>query len=230
MHRDTNAETRLQALLALEHRSAEEALRVLIDAIHDESVDVRLLSIKLLTKIGGPTAVKALENALKDADARVRLASLRALGQIGGRDATQAIIHALQLDDDAVQVMAEQLIDTVLDKEGVGVLIESLNHEDDKVRSLMIRALGNKKWKVNAPNDVLIERLFALIRNGDLYLRNKAALLLAEIGQPVAPKLLAAKRDADRKVRRAACMALDIIRAQEKKSLYDQVRKQNLEG
>ena len=225
MLRDTNAQARVKALLALEN-SDPEALGMLRNALTDASIQVRLAAVNQLVKTCGAAAIDALAGALTDAEPEVQKASVRALGKIEGKEATQALIKALRVDDIAVQAEAEKVIDKVLDKEGVGVLIECLNHEDAWVRALIVRVLGNKKWKVNDPNDELVDRLFAIIRNGDLYLRNKAALTLAEMGQPIVPKLLEAKRDSDRKVQRAATLALEAIRSQEKKPLYDRVKEQ----
>ena len=92
---------------------------------------------------------------------------------------------------------------------------------------IAIRVLGSKNWNVDHSSEDLIDRLFIIIQKGDLYLRNKAALVLAEIGRPAIPKLLIAKKNTDRNVRRAAIMALEIIRSQEKKSPYDLARDRN---
>jgi len=221
-------EVRAAAARALGGIKDPRAVEPLIAALKDEDSDVRKAAARALGEIKDPRAVEPLIAALEDEELRVRAAAAEALGQIGDARAVAPLIAALKDTDKYVRKAATEALGKI-GAPAVESLSAALKDTDKYVRKAAAYALGEIK------DPRAVEPLIAALRDSDV--REAAAEALDRLGwkpgkdesagwywmakcewekcvalgaSAVAP-LIAALKDTDKYVRKAAAEALGQI-------------------
>ena len=225
--KDEDSDVRKAAARALGEIKDPRAVEPLIAALEDEELRVRAAAAEALVKIGAP-AVEPLIAALEDEELRVRAAAAEALGQIGDARAVAPLIAALKDTDKYVRKAATEALGKI-GAPAVESLSAALKDTDKYVRKAAAYALGEIK------DPRAVEPLIAALRDSDV--REAAAEALDRLGwkpgkdesagwywmakcewekcvalgaSAVAP-LIAALKDTDKYVRKAAAEALGQI-------------------
>ena len=146
--------------------------------------------------------VAGLALALEDKDPEVQYHAAEALGDIGDAKGIAPLISAMTHSEySGVRWKAAEALSKIGDP-AVGLLIPLLQHPDDDIRWQAAIALG----EIGNPD--AIEPLIALMRDGERYVRSRAANALGLIGKPAVPRLIAALNDGAVPVRCGAAAAL----------------------
>jgi HEAT repeat protein len=173
------------------------AVEPLIAALKDGDLDVRLGATAALAKIGAP-AVEPLIAALKDGDLDVRLGATAALAKIGA-PAVEPLIAALKDGDWNVRQAAAGALGEI-GAPAVEPLIAALKDGDWWVRGAAAKALRKIGWKPDK-SEAGAHYLIAQGKWDEC----------VKIGAPAVEPLIAAFKDGDLDVRRAAAGALGAI-------------------
>jgi HEAT repeat protein len=200
------------ALWYIDHQ-ADTTLAPLIEAIHDEDIDLadRLECIQVLASMG-PKGERAagslLEFGLEDRRQEIRIASAKALVQIGPK-AVRSLTRALTRPESrktAIQILgdigpgAQEAITPL-----VRLILDKKTGNDDR------RAAGDALVRIGKE---AVEGMLRLLRDDDPDLRELAAVLLGRMGEwgkaAVTP-LTRALNDDEASVRQAAAEALKRI-------------------
>jgi len=167
-----------QAALAL-GQIGSEAVRALIEALHDHDGDVRRHAATALGGVGtkAAAAIPDLLPTLSDSDEEIRTAAAEALGQIGIGPGAAAAVPGL---------------------------LGAIKDSDRDVRRIAALALG----KIGPSSDRVIPALIFAMRDADNGVKHAGSSALEMIGMPALPALRALLRDDDRKLQDAAALAL----------------------
>ena len=232
--KDESSSVRRAAAEALGKIGDPRAVEPLIAALKDKDSDVRYAAAKALGEIKDPRAVEPLIAVPKDYYSGVRYAVTEALVKIGA-PAMEPLIAALKdkdsKDSDVRQAAAEALGE-IKDPRAVEPLIAALGDESSGVRLAAAKSLGEIK------DPRAVEPLSAALKDENKYVRRAAAHALDRLGwKPeqdeiagwywmakcdwdkcvalgalTVEPLIAALKDTDEEVRRAAAEALGKIK------------------
>jgi len=188
---------------------SEEAARILVEAINDESADVRTEIIDSLGKIGEKArlAVAAIGEALlNDPQPVVREAAAAALMAIKDKDSTSSLIDALCQDLSwEVRAKAAKALGNIGATEAVSTLLKALYADPEPaVRREAAWALGQTGDRSTIPmlSDRLVDEDHHLVRRA-------IAQSLGQLGgKEAASVLMELAGDSDPRVREAAFAAL----------------------
>jgi HEAT repeat protein len=217
--KDKDGRTRRAAAEALRDiggAAVRDAIPALAKALADTDLKVRWAAAEALEQ-GGPeaaTAVPALTRAVQDADALTRAAAVGALGAVGprARAATAALVRALDDKDETLRWAAADAlvrIDRQQARAAVPLLVEGLRGSDSRLRWHALAHLG--KLDAAAQRAVPLELLSRALRDPDIGVRGRAALILGDLGpraSQAAPDLAEALKDVDEWVHTVAAVAL----------------------
>ena len=166
----------------------------------------------------GEKAVDVLIGALGHANPHVRFHAVRALSRLGARRALTPLVERLSDRDNnhAVAIAAERAL-VELGADAVPALLDVAKNGKDDVRPRAVRALGRIP---SAPAEAFRE----LSRSPDWTVRAQAVAALAKrAGDAAVPDLIAALKDQEDWVGRAAAEALVDLRHAEGKPLLQRV-------
>jgi HEAT repeat protein len=103
LEKDPDYLVRAQSAVALGKLKNNQAIPVLLKALHDSNQWVRLDVINALGEINDPTAIPALHKTLtEDNSPDVRRTTARILGKIGAQESIDVLIKALEDRDSGV--------------------------------------------------------------------------------------------------------------------------------
>ena len=177
------------------------AVEPLIAALKDAEWRVRKAAAVALGKIKDPRAVEPLIAALKDTDKDVRQAAAVALGEIKDPRAVEPLIAALGDESSGVRLAAAKSLGEIKDPRAVEPLSAALKDENKYVRRAAAHALDRLGWK---PEQDEIAGWYWMAKCD----WDKCVALGALTVEP----LIAALKDTDEEVRRAAAEALGKIK------------------
>ncbi len=207
--KDSDAEVRETAMLALVQMRDPSIFDPLVAALRDASADVREQAALGLGQLRDARAVDPLVGATKDADGSVREQAVFALGQLRDPRALDAVGAALK---DAVADVREQAafaLGQIHDKRATAALTSALGDASDDVREQVVFALGQLR------DPAAIDGLTMALRDAKPNVREQAAFSLGQIRDRRAiDPLVAALKDAAPDVRQQAAFALGQIRDQ----------------
>lgn len=155
----------------------------------------------------GDKAVDVLIGALAHANTQVRFHAVRALSRLGARRALRSLVERLGDADNnhAVAIAAEHAL-IAFGAEAVAPLLDVAKNGREDVRARAVRALGRI---AGAPAEAFRE----LTRSSDWTVRTQAITALGKrAGEAAVPDLIAALKDPEDWVRRAAAEALVDLR------------------
>ncbi|MEQ8188751.1 MAG: HEAT repeat domain-containing protein [Candidatus Eremiobacterota bacterium] len=141
--KDSDLETRRNAIEALGKTKNQEVIKDLRDGLRDRDNIVRRKTAEALGKIGTSDAMAGLKVALQDQDKFVRREAVEALGKIGNTETISILSDILKKDND--YVIRRKVVDVLRQIGGNNispVLIASLNDENWYVRCGIVEALG----------------------------------------------------------------------------------------
>jgi len=141
--KDSDLETRRNAIEALGKTKNQEVIKDLRDGLRDRDNIVRRKTAEALGKIGTSYAMDDLKLALQDQDKFVRREAVEALGKIGNTETISILSDILKKDND--YVIRRKVVDVLRQIGGNNispVLIASLNDENWYVRCGIVEALG----------------------------------------------------------------------------------------
>ena len=197
--RSKTSETRQRAARQLGESREPRALKPVVEALKDSDSDVRKAAAEALVKIGAP-AVEPLIAALKDSNWMVPKAAAEALGQIGDARAVEPLIAALKDSDWWLRRAAAEALKQIGDARAVEPLIAALKDSDSGVRRPAAEALDKMGWRPGQDE------------SGPAYWIAKGEWdECIKIGAPAVEPLIAALKDSDSDVRRAAAETLGKI-------------------
>lgn len=177
-------------------------LSELLEALSDRDEQQREVVAAALGELGHPRAVFPLRQALGDVSAAVRAAAAEALGKIGSSEGVPGLMSALEDREPEVRAAAARSLGWIKEPEGVPRLLEVLRDADEDVQRAAAEALAD----IGEP---AFEGLAAALNDRRAV---QAAEALGLLGTPDAvPLLLAALKQSEADVRRAAAQALGRI-------------------
>jgi HEAT repeat protein len=186
----------------------DEAVKRLLDLLHNPSVEMRRTAALSLGKIGRPEAAPGLIQSLKDPDALVRQYSAWALGNLGEDVTEQAgppLVSLLEDPSPGVRAAAGQGIGQLRASEQVvRLLMRAAQHRDPEVRLASIRALA---WLEARPAYPV---LLAALEDPEARVRQAAIAALGELGDDRSVRFIAERlhKDPDPAVRSEAAFRL----------------------
>lgn len=194
--RNSRAETRCEAALALGELGGEQSAAALLRALGDKDGDVRWCAVEALGAIGDSRAIGPLAELLDDGDVRVRRVAaeaLRALGWVPGTHPRAATYWVL-IEDPAGAA--------ALGKDAVAVLIALAHGQDITAHRPALLALEQIGDPWAAPP------LAEALQDTEWQVRAAAARALVRLaGVEQAPALVRALGDRNPVVRREAARA-----------------------
>ncbi len=216
-----DAADRCYCARALGNLGESDGVPALLEALHDEDVDVCVDAAAALGRIGSRSVVPVLIESLNtDPNAEVALAVTQALGRIGDAQAIEALIGVaserpehLHLNDGwddwwdmqlaAVETLGRHQAETALP--ALQAILEEQDAKD--IEDQVLRALARIGGK---GLDLIVSRL----HNGSVQTRRRAARALASSGADRASRVLGrALQDAEPEVRIAAIESLAQLHA-----------------
>lgn len=238
-------DVRIQAALMLAQFKEEQAVPVLIEAMHDRDKDVHQHAAWGLLHIGRPAApalIDALHQGETDNTGVVCRDVARVLGQIGDPQAVAVLTATLDDSRGEVRRAAAEALGNIRDAAAVSVLCRRLHDDEEYVRRAAAEALGQignagavheliaamhdssesvrvvAAWALGQMRDAAaIPALVAALRQPNPHVRQAAAETLKEIGDHSAePGLNDALMDEDTEVRRVAARVLGHIRSRKR--------------
>jgi HEAT repeat protein len=193
-------QARVAGIRALSRDGGEEAW--LLAATDDPDAAVRSAAVDGLARSDSSEARRAVRAALSDGAVSVRLASVRALaGRRGDEEAVASMRLALGDPDERVLLAALEALAALGDAPSAPRLAALTRHDDPDVRAAAVRALIASD---PAAAGERARELFAA--DAAWQVRVACVEALCHAGDP--EHLVAASRDADRLVRRAAIACL----------------------
>lgn len=197
-----SAAVRRHAVISLGRAADRLAVPPLIRALTDRDASVRSQAAKALGLIKDGRATNALTKALADADANVRTYAAYALGEIKDRAAMAALLDALRDPQWCVRDQAAWALRELRDPTCIPLLVQALKREDADVVHVV--------WLLRHQGaEAIVGPLSALLRDGPVHARRRAAQALSELGAAAAvTPLSSALKDDDTQVRRLAAAAL----------------------
>ena len=221
--KDKDSDVRYAAAKALGEIKDPRAVEPLIAALGDESSGVRLAAAKSLGEIKDPRAVEPLSAALKDENKYVRRAAAHALDRLGwkpeqdeiagwywmakcdwdkcvalGALTVEPLIAALKDTDEEVRRAAAEALGKIKDRRAVEPLSAAFKDTDKDVRQAAAVSLDRLGWKPE--QDEIAGWYWMAKRDWDK---------CVALGSFAVEPLIAALKDTDEEVRRAAAEALD---------------------
>lgn len=189
--RDANAtkpKVRASALKDLERHGREpehreEAIRVLVHALHDDAPEVRAAAAVSLADLRASEATPTLLVLIEDADGYVREMALVALGEIGDRTALPRLRRAVRDERPEVRyqaVIAFARVDKTCEGDVAEVLAHGAEDEDMNVRYVALRSAEDRFG--SAPPPELLATAARHLADPDGHVANAAALLLCRGG------------------------------------------------
>jgi HEAT repeat protein len=183
---DKDEEVRRQAVESLLGSSGEDALRLMIRAMGDESWRVRKAAVEaVLTYRDSPRAIEALVHALHaDDNAGLRNSAVETLIRMGEEGVPALLRHVMAPNDD-VRKFVMDVLGGIGDPRAVPALVQAMDDSNENVRSAAAENLGL------IGSEDAVESLVSSLRRDDLQLRYSALRALASIGQAIPPDALA---------------------------------------
>jgi HEAT repeat protein len=123
--KNTDADLRMQAALALGEQHDVRAVGALVEALKDDDTNVRYHAIEALGKLKAVDAVDALAEIAESGDFFLAFAALEALTKIGDARVTPRVVSLLE--DDLLRDPAASLLGQLGDESVVGPLTSLLN-------------------------------------------------------------------------------------------------------
>jgi len=192
MLQSSNPAERLHAVRQIAINYTGQALPFLLQAAEDKDEFVRERAIQGLGAAGGREAVTVAQKALADPDPFVRWRAVQTLSRLGVRDVVEQVGALVSDESWRVKVAALELLGTIAGErmrrssseisgkqapEPIrGYLIRGLEDPDEQVRLAAARALALNR------DSASYEPLITLLKHGSLFVRNKAALALGDLG------------------------------------------------
>ncbi len=188
---------RLRMLEGLVSTADSSAVDTLLEAIHDEDLQVRLAAVKGLATMKDARAAKPLIAALRDRKAEIRAAACAALRHFGDTSVLDMMVVLLDDDDHAVRWQAANALN-------------ALGWKPANNREMMLRAVAiGKHEDAAAEGAKAVDILARALGDNATPRRHAAAVALGKTGDPRAVKPLEqALRDEDSSVRVSAIEAL----------------------
>lgn len=175
----TDTKTRVLALLELQKEScpADDAYPLIMQAIHDQNVQVRGIAVFSLGIKQTPENVSVLINILEsDEDYNVRAMAAGALGYLEDKQAFQSLRHAFYEDTNwLVQFSAAIALGNLKEPQAEDVLIEALDSPTTLIQEAAIMALG----EIGAVHAV--EQLLTFVDSKDWLIRQRLAEALGNL-------------------------------------------------
>jgi chemotaxis protein methyltransferase CheR len=195
-------EVRRAAVEKLRAESSPEALRMLNQALGDESWRVRKSAVEALAGYPDtPAVVSLLITALYDADnAGRRAGAVEALAKIG-EAALEALFQAFTTQDGDVRKFVVDILSLISSPAAVEVLVQALDDPEENVRMAAVEALGNQGA------DRAYNKLLQIVEQPEYTLAFAALHALGKMGREIPFPLI--RRLVERKtLRRAVFEAL----------------------
>jgi HEAT repeat protein len=197
------------------------AVKGLVEALHDPTVDVRSSAAEALGAIGDASAVSGLIQAMQDIDTAVRCSAAEALGWIRDAEAVPALIERLadvdkpRWEDDSVADLAAQSLERIGTQEALSAVRkwrrEQLAPADMNKPNIPAPVAADASPVPQHPPEMLNELLKSL-QDTDWFVRRGAAEALGTMRDPAAvPGLLGSLKDDDSDVRWVSARALGTI-------------------
>ena len=188
--RNVDTNVRVAAARELGRRGDVIAVFPLIGALRDDHTAVRVAAAHALGKLRDERAIEPLSSAMaNDADAGVQSAARGALEAVGTPAALTVVAeHDARLEQAEREAYARA--NPTLDRSrGVDGLVDGFRGPHERVQAEAADALAEA-------GPAAVEPLAALLREGDVWLRKRAAELLGRIGDARASEPLQAAVDA----------------------------------
>jgi HEAT repeat protein len=182
---DKDEEVRRRAVESLLGSSGEDALRLVIRAMGDESWRVRKAAVEaVLTYRDLPRAIEALVHALHAEDnAGLRNSAVETLVRVG-EAAVPTLLEHVGTPNDDVRKFIMDVLGGIGDARAVPALVHAMDDSNENVRSAAAENLGL------IGSEEAAESLLSSLERDDLQLRYNALRALASIGRPVPLKVL----------------------------------------
>jgi len=193
-----NMDIRRNAAKSLGMIGDARAIRSLFKALSDEEWFVRESASWALAHITDARIPGILTTALKDDNAVVRESAAKALAELADALTIDALVEALQDNEYAVAESAAQALSNI-GAQAVGSLLAAFRDSSSAIRHAIAEALE----KIGVPDEPVAQAWFAVVQ-GDW-------VKAIEMGDLAVEPLIAALRDDDHRVRRAAAEALGQI-------------------
>jgi HEAT repeat protein len=176
----------LMALTVLAKINTSQAAAAALPALHDERPDVRYEAAKLVAAAPLPAQTCALcTGCVRDPYWKVRLEMTKLMARCNSREAATALALLLQDTEPAIRSAAIQNLLGMKLAYATDAILQSMDNTDEQVRYIAIQAIGNLGDKRAIPR--LLQTLQA---DRNTYLRQKAAVALAQLGAQEAAPLL----------------------------------------
>jgi len=229
---ETEIEMKKAAIQALAELKDKIAIEPMVVALKDMNAILRRMVEEALWKIdenwmksdGAKAAVPSLISALTDKNSDVRKEAATTLGQISDTRAIEHLVIAFLDESNTVRGAVEKALLNIdsewMRSEGakaaIQPLIAAFNQEDNKMRDVTARVLG---WIGDQRAFEPLLKVALDVHNANLQEVAKAALvnidpswMKSETARAAVPNLIAALKDENVSVRRAAVLALGEIR------------------
>ena len=191
------------AVRALGWNHSPRAEGAALEALKDSDETVRMMACLALGDLHASSAALPLTTLLKDKSDRVRISAVEALGYLG-KSGIPGLKVALSDDSLGFRILAVAGLERIKDPDTVPALVLALKDQDDEVRFLamgalvdvadarvadaIVEKLGNPKlWSMASKalehiGPAASDAVVAALKNKDLNVRERAAFVLAKIG------------------------------------------------
>jgi HEAT repeat protein len=181
-----NSYVRRSAAAALGELGSEAAIPGLLQALEHQNSYVRRIAAEALGKLGSEAAIPGLLKALEDQNSYVRRIAAAALGELGSEAAIPGSLKALEHQNSDVRRIAVGLLGELRTTQVVIPLIRVLKYRGADLRAEAAEALGKVGKTLSSLFDLalIVSTLIDALHDKYKSVRNKAAIALAEIGEP----------------------------------------------
>ncbi|NLI75751.1 MAG: HEAT repeat domain-containing protein [Candidatus Riflebacteria bacterium] len=190
-------------LILLESRHDVEWLPLFQANLEDAEPDVARIAITAVGKTGTASASAKLQGLLSHGSEMIVIAAIQTLAQIRDPGAVPALKDLARSTTSAkIRATVMSAFGDFQDATTIGPLLEALDNDDPRTRANAILALKRRFLSQGNPDPVAIDRIKALLKDGDHRVRADAAQALWELGHqdslPVIGGMLKSPAEADR--------------------------------
>lgn len=179
--RSGSAETKTDILRTFDGKSAELAIRDIIEKLDDPDTAVQEEAARALGRIPSPHSAEALILRLLDPDSDIRISAARALGKLGDRRAVGALVGCLWEPNEELQKACVEALADIGDEESIGHVLAFLRENRSERLKQVTSSAAARLGIFEAAGDIFPNLLAARTKTA----RRQFAISLANLlGKP----------------------------------------------
>ncbi|MFC1822298.1 HEAT repeat domain-containing protein [Thermodesulfobacteriota bacterium] len=199
MFNNANPTIKKNVLKILGKIGGQQAKKLIISALNDESWDVCHSAVQCMREMKDPDCIDPLIEKLEEKDPRIMKLTMDALGAIGDKRVAHPMINLLKDKDLMIRQKATEHLIEIGGAEIVEPIMNLMRDEDVNVRRCAVEVLNNLKDPRTS------DELIRAIKDADWWVRQIATESLTSIkGDNIVNGFIAMTHDPDESLRRCA--------------------------